>query len=76
MLDAMDVYNDALLKYGNREGLLVVDDRFAIPPDAEHFSDCMHLRDKGNEAMAERFARALINAGVLSATPTSRLTPQ
>ena len=75
MLDAMDVYNDALVKYGNREGLLVVDDRFAIPPDGQHFSDCMHLLDKGNELMAERFARALIKAGVVAASPTSGPAP-
>ena len=37
--------------------LPVVDDRAAIPPDAEHFTDCMHLADKGAEAMAERFFR-------------------
>jgi lysophospholipase L1-like esterase len=59
MLDAMDVYNQAIVDFGARAGLQVVDDRFAIPPDAEHFTDCMHLADKGNEAMAERFARAL-----------------
>ena len=63
LLDAMDVYNDAIVTYGNRAGLLVVDDRFVIPPDAEHFSDCMHLLDEGNEVMAERFSRALVAAG-------------
>lgn len=66
LLDAMDVYNDAIVKYGSRAGLLVVDDRFAVPPDSEHFSDCMHLLDKGNEVMAERFARVLIKAGVVA----------
>jgi len=57
MLDAMDVYNQAILDYAKRENLPVVDDREAIPPDAQHFTDCMHLGDKGAEAMAERFAR-------------------
>jgi len=66
MLDAMDVYNQAILDYGAKAGLPVVDDRFAIPPDTEHFSDCMHLRDKGNAAMADRFARALVTAGVIT----------
>ena len=47
LLDAMDVYNDAIVKYGSRAGLLVVDDRIAIPPDTEHFSDCMHLLRQG-----------------------------
>lgn len=59
MLDAMDVYNQALLDYGKSKGLLVIDDRFAIPPDDEHFSDCMHLKDKGNEVMAQRMFKGL-----------------
>jgi hypothetical protein len=57
LLSAMDVYNQAILDYGQQHGLMVVDDRSAIPADAEHFTDCMHLADKGAEAMAERFAR-------------------
>src|SRR5687768_5220954 len=63
MLDAMDKYNEAILQYGQRRGLLVVDDREAIPPDSEHFTDCMHLGDKGAEAMAARFFRALKTSG-------------
>jgi hypothetical protein len=65
LLHAMDVYNDAIVGYGERAGLLVVDDRFVVPPDAEHFRDCMHLLDKGNEVMAERFSRALLDAGLI-----------
>lgn len=57
LLFAMDLYNQALLDYAHREGLLFVDDREAIPPDAEHFTDCMHLADNGAEAMADRFYR-------------------
>ena len=57
MLDAVDVYNDAILGYGKRAGLPVVDDRNAIPADAAHFADCMHLADQGNAVMAERFSR-------------------
>ena len=41
----------------------MVDDRESIPPDAEHFTDCMHLADKGNEAMADRFHRAFRAGG-------------
>jgi lysophospholipase L1-like esterase len=59
MLHAMDVYNEAIVAYGRSRGLVVVDSRFVIPPDAEHFSDCMHLLDKGNELMAQRFLDAL-----------------
>jgi hypothetical protein len=65
MLDAMDVYNQAILDFAKRQGLPVVDDREAIPPDATHYSDCMHLLDPGSEAMAERFSRFLLDSRVL-----------
>ena len=66
MLDAMDVYNQAILDYAKRQNLPVVDDREAIPADAQHFTDCMHLGDKGAEAMAERFARYLQTNGLVT----------
>ena len=59
MLDAMDKYNAAILEFGQRTGLRVIDDRTAVPPDSAHFIDCMHFRDPGNEAMAQRFSRGL-----------------
>ena len=59
MLSAMDIYNLAILDYGARSGLPVLDDRDAVPPDAEHFSDAMHFLDRGAEAMADRFFRYL-----------------
>jgi hypothetical protein len=65
MLDAMDVYNQSILDYAKRRSLPVVDDREAIPPDAVHYSDCMHLLDPGSEAMAERFSRFLLDSRVL-----------
>ena len=65
MLDAMDVYNQAILDYAKRAGLPVVDDREAVPADAEHYSDCMHFLDKGAEAMADRFARYILETGAL-----------
>ena len=64
MLDAMDVYNQAIVDYATRQNLPVVDDRDSIPADAEHFTDCMHLADKGAEAMAERFVRYLRPSGI------------
>jgi hypothetical protein len=59
MLDAMEVYNNAILTFAYQHGLPVVDDREAVPADADNYSDCMHLLDKGSEAMAERFSRYL-----------------
>ena len=69
MLDAMDRYNAAIVDYGQRAGVPVIDDRTSIPPDAEHFTDCMHLADKGNEAMAERFYRFFRTSGIVPGTP-------
>jgi lysophospholipase L1-like esterase len=65
LLDAMDVYNAAILDYATEHRLPVVDDRDSIPPDAEHFTDCMHLADKGAEAMADRFLRGLQANGLI-----------
>ncbi len=44
---------------GHARAAQLIDDRAIIPADAEHFTDCMHLADKGNEVMAERFYRGL-----------------
>ena len=62
-------YNAAIVEYGQRAGVPVIDDRTSIPPDAEHFTDCMHLADKGNEAMAERFYRFFRTSGIVPGTP-------
>jgi hypothetical protein len=75
MLDAMDVYNQAILDYAKRQGLSVVDDREAIPPDGEHFSDCMHLLDAGADAMADRFYRYLRQSGLMDRTMSKLGTP-
>jgi hypothetical protein len=40
-----------------------------VPPDADHFVDCMHFADKGNEAMAERFSRGLRALGLIPGLP-------
>jgi hypothetical protein len=63
MLDAMDRYNASILEYGRSHDVPVVDDRDAIPADAEHFTDCMHLADKGATSMANRFLRFLRTSG-------------
>jgi hypothetical protein len=65
MLDAMDVYNNAILRYAKEHDLPVVDDRDAIPADAEHYSDCMHFKDSGAEAMADRFYRYFRSAEIV-----------
>jgi len=76
MLDAMDTYNQAILDYAARSSVPVVDDREAVPPDAEHFSDAMHFLDKGAEAMADRFFRYLRTSDELQrAIASARAAP-
>ena len=65
MLDAMDVYNGAILNYARTHDVPVVDDREAIPPDAAHYTDCMHFNDGGAEAMADRFYRFLRQSDIV-----------
>jgi lysophospholipase L1-like esterase len=76
MLDAMNTYNQAILDYAGRKGLPVLDDRDAVPPDAEHFSDAMHFLDKGAEAMADRFFRYLRTSDALQHAITKARTTQ
>jgi lysophospholipase L1-like esterase len=64
MLDAMDLYNSAILEYGRSLGVPVVDDRTAVPADAEHFVDWAHMTDAGCARMAERFHKYLDSSGL------------
>jgi len=76
MLDAIDTYNQAIVDYAARNGLPVVDDREAVPADAEHFSDAMHFVDKGAEAMADRFFRYLETSNELQRAITKARAAQ
>lgn len=65
LLNAMDAYNDAIVSYASAHKLPVVDDREAVPADAQHYSDCMHFLDPGAEAMADRFFRYIVSTNTL-----------
>lgn len=65
LLEAMDIYNQAILDYARNHDVFAIDDRFAVPADAAHFVDCMHLSTLGNAVMATRFARGLRSSGLL-----------
>jgi hypothetical protein len=65
MLHAMDTYNDAILAFARQHGLPVVDDPVAVPADGDHFVDCMHLSDRGADAMSQRFFRFLSQSGLV-----------
>ena len=68
----MERYNGAILAYEKAHGVPVVDDSEAIPPDAEHFSDCMHIIDKGADRMADRFLRFLRSSDLFDAVVARR----
>jgi lysophospholipase L1-like esterase len=65
LLDAVDVYNAAILRHATVRHLPVVDERDIIPADPEHFVDCMHLADKGADAMAARYYQFLRQSGLI-----------
>jgi len=65
LLDAVDIYNQAIVDFAGRRHLDIVDNRDSIPPDADHFRDCMHLTDRGAEAMADRFLTYLQRSGLI-----------
>ncbi len=59
LLDGMDYYNAAIVKFARSRGVPVVEDRDYIPPDSKHFVDCIHLADDGCSLLADRFLRFL-----------------
>jgi hypothetical protein len=65
LLNAVDIYNNAILTYATKAGLPAVDDRDVIPADSTHFVDCMHLADAGHALMADRFVRHLRDSGLM-----------
>jgi lysophospholipase L1-like esterase len=65
LLDAFDLYNDAIVKFGASRGIPVVEDRDSIPADDEHFADYMHLTDAGCELMAKRFVDFIVERDLL-----------
>jgi hypothetical protein len=65
LLQGMDLYNDAIVRFAHERGIPVVESRDAVPAAPTHFSDCMHFRDAGCEVMAERFASFLEDRKVL-----------
>jgi len=65
LLNAVDLYNEAIREHGRKHGIPVIEGHEEIPADSEHFADCMHFADAGCARMAERMARGLEASGVL-----------
>jgi lysophospholipase L1-like esterase len=65
LLDGIDLYNDAIVRYAKSRGIPVVDDRDSIPGDDEHFADWAHFNDAGAALMGRRFAGFLQETGLI-----------
>jgi lysophospholipase L1-like esterase len=65
LLDAVDLYNDAIVRFGRQRGIFAIEDRTSLPPDSKHFADCIHFADEGCARMAERMARGLEESGYM-----------
>ena len=63
MLRGMRLYNDALRDVAAARGVTFVDFEAAVPKNAEHFSDDVHLRRAGNAILAKMAAEAIDKAG-------------
>lgn len=72
LVRGIDLYNDALLTFGRDYAIPVVDDRECVPPDAEHFVDCMHFTRAGCSIMARRMATFLQKEGLLQRVVEAR----
>jgi hypothetical protein len=66
MLDAVDVYNQAIVGYAQAQGVLVLMETDRFPADDVHFADCMHLSDRGCQSMARRFADFIVEQEVVA----------
>jgi lysophospholipase L1-like esterase len=66
LLDGVDLYNDAIVDFGKRRGVPVVEDREAIPGDSVHFVDWAHFASPGTALMARRIARFIEERRLIS----------
>jgi hypothetical protein len=66
LLDGMDLYNDAIVRFAHSRGIPVAADRTGVPGDSKHFADFAHMTDAGCEAMARRFAQFLDEQNILT----------
>jgi lysophospholipase L1-like esterase len=65
LLDGMDLYNEAIIRFAHSRQIPVVADRDSIPADSAHFTDFVHFADAGCEDMAQRFADFFDEQGIL-----------
>jgi lysophospholipase L1-like esterase len=66
LLDGMDLYNEAIVRFANDREIPVVKETASIPADAKHFVDFIHLADAGCDKMAKRFDTILFENGTLA----------
>ena len=65
LLDAIDLYNSAIVRFGETHGVPVIDSSRSIPADSTHYVDNMHMTDVGAAAMAERIGQFLLEEGII-----------
>jgi lysophospholipase L1-like esterase len=65
LLDGMDLYNEAIVRFSDSRGIPVVTDRQSVPADETHFADFAHFTDAGCDVLAGRFADFLAEKEIL-----------
>jgi hypothetical protein len=65
LLDGMDAYNEAIIRFAHERQILVIEEPSSVPGDEVHFADFAHFTDAGCEAVANRFATMILNKEVL-----------
>ncbi|MBM3516974.1 MAG: hypothetical protein FJX56_03620 [Alphaproteobacteria bacterium] len=61
MLEALEVYDRAIRRVGQRTGAAVFEAAGVVPGDGTHYADSGHFRDAGSRRMAAWLAASLIN---------------
>src|SRR5205823_5143349 len=59
LLDGIDAYNGAIVKYAKDHDVPLAAETTSIPADGRHFVDCVHFADDGCAKMADRMLDAM-----------------
>lgn len=65
LVNTMERYNQAIVSFAKSTNCWLAEGDEMIPADADHFSDCMHLKDAGCAKMALRLADAMRDSGLV-----------
>ena len=62
LLENFAAYNETIRKVGDDEGAILIEAALAVPADPDHFTDSVHVTDRGAEALAEAVSAGLVAA--------------